>query len=247
MSLPYYYFHRPTAAPYTPPAPGSSFADAVLALSPTRYYRLGEPSGTTAVDETGTQNASYENTPTLGVSGITTDGDTGITLASASTQYVTATDHADYDVGTNDWSLMLGLYYPSAWPTLNEFLVIRDGFNTGAWGFYVVGGTNGLYRAYMSGSDYNLTTGATGGYGAWRFLGLSVDRSGNATLYIDGSSVATANVSGQVATDLQRTAPLYIGRYSGAGNYLNGSVDEVAFWNGYLMTGSDWSTLQGAR
>jgi hypothetical protein len=240
--LPRYYYDDNAARIV---AGGSAFAAAVLALSPTRYYRLGEPSGTNAVDATGTQDATYTNTPTLGVAGITTDGDTGITLASGSSQYVTATDHADYDVGTNDWSVMFGLYV-SSWPAGNMGIINRDGYGGGAWGITIVGGSNGYYRVVMNGLDYLLDVGASAGSGAWRFIGISVDRSASATLYLAGTSADTVDVSAAVATDLQRTAPLYIGR-NAAGIYLDGSLDEVAFWNGYLVQASEWATLEAAR
>jgi hypothetical protein len=42
----------------------------VLADSPAAYWRLGESSGTTAVDQVGVYNGTYINSPTLGVDGI---------------------------------------------------------------------------------------------------------------------------------------------------------------------------------
>lgn len=43
-----------------------AYSDAVNALSPLAYWRLGETSGTVAVDETGLHDGTYFNTPTLG-------------------------------------------------------------------------------------------------------------------------------------------------------------------------------------
>jgi hypothetical protein len=235
-----YYHHAAASA-------SSTFAAATLALSPTRYYRVGESSGTNAVDAAGVQDATYVNSPTLGVAGITTDGDTGITLTAASSQYVTAADHADYDIGTSDWSLMMGVRWPSAWPVAQEYLVTRNGFGAGGWGFYASETGNGNYRVIMNGSDYGIAGGAGAGFGAYRFLGLSVDRSALATLYVDGSSVGTVDVSAAVAVDLQRTADLYIGRLGTGANYLGASADEFGFWKSRLISGAEWAALQAAR
>lgn len=236
----YYYEHK-TAAQVA----ASAFETAVLALTPTRYWRLGESSGVTATDETGTQDGTYANTPTLGVSGITTDGDTAVTFASASSQAVSTSHSADYNYGTGDFSVMFGVNVTS-WPTATSFVMAHDGFGAGAWGVYLVASNNGLYRLLMNGVDYALNAGAAGGSGAWRFIGISADRDANAVLYLDGSAAATATISGASGTDLSRTASFYIARQTSS-NYLNGSLDEVALWKGSLLTSGDWSTLQAAR
>ena len=43
----------------------TTFRDTILAIQPTHYWRLGEGSGTIAVDEIGTSNGAYQNFPTL--------------------------------------------------------------------------------------------------------------------------------------------------------------------------------------
>lgn len=57
-----------------------TYAEEVLADSPLVYWRLGEASGTTAVDETGDHDATYENSPTLGAGGLITGADTAVNL-----------------------------------------------------------------------------------------------------------------------------------------------------------------------
>jgi len=62
-------------------AASSDFATSILANSPYAYYRLGESSGTSAVDSSGnSHNGSYVNSPTLSVAGDGAGGDTGVTL-----------------------------------------------------------------------------------------------------------------------------------------------------------------------
>jgi len=64
------------------PAFGSAYSDAVLADMPVRYYRLGDSSGTTAVDSSGnSQDGTYTGGVTLGASGaIQGDADTAATF-----------------------------------------------------------------------------------------------------------------------------------------------------------------------
>lgn len=53
----------------------------VNALNPIAYYRLGEASGTTMVDEVGAHNGTYQISPTLGATGcLIGDSDTAVTF-----------------------------------------------------------------------------------------------------------------------------------------------------------------------
>ncbi|MEE9212615.1 MAG: LamG-like jellyroll fold domain-containing protein [Phycisphaeraceae bacterium] len=62
-----------------------AYRDEVMADNPIRYWRLGEPSGITAVDETGNGNGQYKNNPTLGAAGLLTlDPDTAVQFGSFS-------------------------------------------------------------------------------------------------------------------------------------------------------------------
>lgn len=67
----------------------STYATTILAGAPDRYYRLGEASGTTAADSSGTaDNGTYRNTPTLGRPGaIKCDASTAVGFDGA-TEYV---------------------------------------------------------------------------------------------------------------------------------------------------------------
>ena len=57
---------------------GATYADAVAQDAPIAWYRMGEPSGTNAADEIGSNDGTYVNTPTLDVTGaLTGDSDDG--------------------------------------------------------------------------------------------------------------------------------------------------------------------------
>jgi len=66
----------PIAAPnpyFRPVIVHDSYYDIVLKDAPTSYWRLGESSGPTAVDEMGVANHTYINSPTYGVAGLVSD------------------------------------------------------------------------------------------------------------------------------------------------------------------------------
>ncbi len=66
----------------------SDYPATVLADDPIAYWRLGEPSGTTASDEMGAADGTYVNSPTLGVTGLVAGDDTAATFVVASAQKV---------------------------------------------------------------------------------------------------------------------------------------------------------------
>jgi hypothetical protein len=88
-----------------------SYASTVLADSPIAYWRLGEPSGTTATSQTGVHNGTYVNTPTLAVAGAIGQGDadTAVTFAAASSQRVLATTLGTLGagLGSSSWEFWI--------------------------------------------------------------------------------------------------------------------------------------------
>lgn len=82
---------------YTSGVTAPTLADLVNATSPYNYWRLGESSGTTAEDETGTHDATYVGTPTLGATGVAGGGgNTAVTL-NGSSQRLTVADLTTFE------------------------------------------------------------------------------------------------------------------------------------------------------
>lgn len=70
-----------------------SYASTILGDSPLRYWRLGDPSGTTMVDETGNQDGTYHNTPTLGEPSLLPSGEgNSARFTAASSEYADVID-----------------------------------------------------------------------------------------------------------------------------------------------------------
>src|SRR5438105_4551295 len=78
----------------------TNYRDEVLADLPSAYWRLGEATGTAAADASGNGlSGTYQNAPTLGVSGaLTGDSDTAVTL-NGTTHYISVADNDLLDPG----------------------------------------------------------------------------------------------------------------------------------------------------
>lgn len=247
----YYYAGGSYNAVSQPSGAVTSFVDVVSSLSPTAWWRLGESAGaSTAIDEQSVQNGTYTNSPTLEVSGYAA-GDTAASFASASSQYVTILDSASWDIGTSDWSAHAAIK-TSAWPAnaVLETIVTRgNGGGAGDWRVFANGYVANRISLQFDNTIFNFDHSTTLSDSAWHALGLSCDRSANAVLYVDGSAAATASISSKVAVDMTGSRKMGIAATTDPSvtQYFDGSIDEVIFWNGTLLTATDWAELHGAR
>jgi hypothetical protein len=230
---------------------GISFAQAVDALSPTAYWRLGEDSGSAAVDEQGVQNGVYQASPTLDVSGYTGDGDGGVTFASASSQYVSVADNAAWDNSTSDMSVMFA-FNISSWPGSETAIVSRGtGFSPDNW-FVSFQSTTNRVSIRFGGTYLHFDTGVTLAGNGWHLCGISIDRdsSTGAKCYIDGVWVANQDPTGESATDFTNADSMSFACRDPDGTptaFLDGSLDEVGWWNGTALSAQNWADLHAAK
>ena len=169
-----------------------AYRDVVMADSPIAYWRLGEPSGTAAEDETGTYDGIYANGPTLGVAGlITGDANTAVTFGGG--QYV--------NLGGGP-SVSSAAFSAEIWLKFNDTSTVSQVF----WEFYEVAGSLpgwGL-GLNMLGSATNKLGYWSDGNAAWReSTGTITDSNrhyvvvtqqsgtGNRIFYIDGVEAGT--------------------------------------------------------
>jgi len=210
-----------------------------VSTAPTGYWRLGELSGTSAVDVMGTQNGQYIGSPTLGVDGATADGDKAVTLNGTS-QYVSMADNVAWDVGTSDFSMSL-IATITAWPdgtTGHGFLIGRgNAYGAGDYGILLDWGETGRIFLVLAGTAYNFNHGLTLlGTGPHHIL-ITVDRDAVATLYIDGvARGGTQNVSAQSAVNIASSRTFQVGSTHEPWAYLTGTVDEAIFWKGTALS-----------
>lgn len=212
----------------------SVYSDAVLALSPLAYWRMGEASGTLDNAEgTATYDAFTTNAPTYGVTGLLTgDPDTALSFAAGSSQYA-QTNGALPAIGPN-FSLAAWINVTSLSADRmvlsqqsNAFLRV---YSTGQLEFHWVdAGAVGRNLATV-GSD--ITTGQT-----YFIVGLYDGT--RAKLYINGS---TAAQSVELTSGGVPSAIWHIARHATAILSFDGAIDEVAIFDS-VLSDADISNL----
>jgi len=212
-----------------------SYKDTVLAHSPIMYWRLGESTGTTIVDEIGNQNGTFIGTPTFGVNGaIVNDGDTAISTSLENYGNVGLIPEIDFDV---PFSIDLwvkhtdtgGLAYISNFAASQGFQLGQDASDYIECYMFNSFGTIGMYiHTTVSINDGN-----------WHHLVFTYDGSQDTTgvdVYVDGASIAfTDSVNNLTGTWTTGNAYL-LGRHGAgfAGYELIGALDEVAIYSRVL-------------
>lgn len=210
--------------------PAGTYADAVAANNPVAYYRLGEPSGTTAADSSGNGlNGTYLGTPVLGVPG----------------SMLAETDSAIRSVDTN---LGDGVTVADAAALRPAQLTVEAWVNpdTAGYGNVLTKSTNfgdgyGLFRDFSTGRmRFFVNTYSFGGIAEtavptnqWSHVVGTYD--GTAVrIYVNGVLAATTVYSTPIIHSLQ---PLNIGRYASGNSPWHGMLDEVAVY-GTALTGA---------
>jgi hypothetical protein len=197
------------------------YRQAVLATNPVGYWRLGEASGTVAVDQMGANNGTYVGAPTLGVAGLLTgDADTAV-LLDGSTQYISTPGPV---IVGGDWTLL-------AWVRMTDLTLISGLFGAESGGVYLeIAATTGTFA--VSASNVSTATRSIGGLaaGVTAFMGATyVASSGLLTYYLAGVEDSHLIFT---PTWTAGAKQISIGDYGNAGIYrLNGTPDEPAIWN----------------
>lgn len=215
----------------------SSYKDVVLASSPAAFWRLGEPVGSTgAVDSASSpDNGTYTNAPQLGVSGVLSgDPDRAVSFGG---------DGAFVDVGDASKLKPASAFTLEAWvKTTASAGVIVDKPNGTSTVSYSLSIAAGKAKAAidLSGShSYSLSSSASVNDGNWHFLAATFGSS-LLKLYVDGVLAGTSSTT--TGSLSYTTASLQIGRFSAAGgNYLAGSVDEVALFPAVVSVGDHYA------
>ena len=219
----------------TPPA---NYEEEVLADNPLGYWRLGESSGTTASDETGNYDGSYENTPTLGEDGVPglTPIDTSVLFDSGSSEHVDMTNTTSLEFLHNEaFSLEAWIKTTSA---LDQRIVgrqLQSGNRTGYILGQVASDSGKLYFQLRESSNYiDVRVDSTAFQdGAWHHVVVTYDGGGAAsgvTFYVDGSVAATTTNTDTLTTVPTAAIIFCIGARNGAAPHFDGHIDEVAVY-----------------
>ena len=237
---------------YVTPIPGldADYRNTVLGLCPLGYWRLGEPSGTNAVDETLRNDGTYTNTPTLGVTGaLTGDTDTAVTFAQATSEYVTMGDVLDI---TYDTAFSLSIWGKTTYSATTQALTGKMDHATPYRGYELRQETTGALSLFIRYSETTndriliRTTATTFNDGNWHHVVATYTGSGTAagvSIYIDGVDQALTTVTDNLGTNSLATAVSFnVGARNGGGEYFDGSLDEAAMF-GSALTAKDVAAM----
>ncbi len=217
---------------------GGTYVQAVLADSPLAYYRLGEASGSTMVDQTNNHPGTYVGSPTFGQTGaLPGDTDKSIALSGSGSAYgqVAAWTTAPAPPASieawirhngTDWTIdttIAGSVNPGT--RALRLMAFGNGVNTIELGIYTEQGN----------AHWNwVPAGNTG----WHHVVGVINAAGNsATLYFDGAQVATGSVS-YAGGSVSQPFRIGTGSDSGAAGTESwpGGIDEVAVYGSALAT-----------
>lgn len=203
-----------------------TYAAEVLADSPAWYLRLGEASGSTAVDSSGNSRpGTVAGTMTMGVAGaLAGDSDTAYTF-DGSTAKITVPDTAGDD--------STGRTY-EAWikTTANTRTIMCRDISGSSKAFRLDVASNKVrYLHFDSAGSAQYLSGATSvNDGAWHHVVVTVTNAtsnATATIYVDGASDGSITFASSDTVDTGADFTIGVARTS---QWWSGSMDEVAYY-----------------
>lgn len=235
------------------------YSTAILNNSPFSYYRLNESSGTSAVDlGSAGITGTYVHSPTLGVPGAlqSNTSATGVAFNRTASQYMQLTN-----LGNEGTTMKLGFtieFWLKDTDTTNYQVIMGTANNATQTDFVndlnYSGNTN-MLRLYFRGDDGNrletqflsTTSGNTNIFdNNWHLITETYDPTistlaNKIKFYVDGTLQTTTPLGTGNPTSGNFEFPLTVGALNdrgSIGNYLNGSLDEVAIYNTALPQGT---------
>jgi RHS repeat-associated protein len=223
---------------------GAGYRSAVLASNPVGYWRLGETSGTTAADSSGAARAgTFTGGYTQGVtSALLTDTANKAATFNGTTGYVNGGDLSAGESTT---------FSVEAWvktSTTVASYVVGEGSTTSGNPF------NGLHVDVSGHAQFTVRDNAAAAVAvtgakvinnnAWHHL-VGVRNGNLLSLYVDGDPDGTA--TGTLGTITLNTSSVGALKRTGVLYYLNGSVDEAAYYRSALSAGRVMNHLRAGN
>ena len=212
---------------------GPSYSATVLAHSPVAYWRLGETSGSTAVDLVAARNGNYLGGTILGVpGGVISDGDTAVRFDGLDDR-VSVPDNDIFSLtrtgqlSVEFWARPAtdaGTHVIISKGTANnyEWAIDRDG-----WGYHAI-----VYNAQGGIARIGQWTPGNWAKDTWQHVVVTLQDNVAMRIYVDGVEVASGTTWTSSSTN--GTSPLEIGRRADAQFPYAGDVDEVAIYDRVL-------------
>ena len=207
-----------------PPTSLLSYREQVLAASPAAYWRLGETSGTSAADETGTNPGTYNNVQLNQPGALSTDPNPSASFSGAQS-YVRVPDSPSLDmtsaVTVELWAKRRTISAATRCWSASRGTGSRSSRTTPSGSRPRTGTSPTSGTAPIRGSADAAVTDTN-----WHYVVATYNGS-RARIYLDGV------LKQDVATTLQmaaNTLPLNIGRANANNYFFNGWLDEVAVY-----------------
>lgn len=198
------------------------YRELVMSHEPIAYWRLGEPSGTNAADETGTHDALYTNTPTQGVPGVMQDGSGNFAVDVVSPEHVLGQDWPTMDFDSGPFTVEAWFNADAITGTTSIIIQKRTGAGTG-WEMGVINtdiffsgnGSTGTIRSTAPSVDTDYHVVATSDETTER-------------LYVNGVEV-DSDTAMSITANTEVVSIAY--DVASSGFALDGTVDEVALYD----------------
>lgn len=206
------------------------YYSAVKTLNPQAYWRFGETSGTTAVDQQGLLNGTYSASATLGLAGsLSHDTDSAVRCTTSVSCFSTADHAAFHNTGSQSIALWLK---PSVVTQSSNARVFTKYDGTNITYFVAYDGTSGRMRYMVDTVARRVTALSTTlitDTSAWYFIAGTFDGT-TARIYINGAPQGTDTGSGGVKQNSTGFAAMANVGTAGA----RGTLDDVAIWDRVL-------------
>jgi Ca2+-binding RTX toxin-like protein len=232
---------------------GVAAADSPIdALNPVGHWRLGDSSGTVAVDAAGDNDGIYANGVTLGQDGLTADN---TAVHFDGTNDFVEIPHSD-DFLLDNGTLQLSFNADDVSDTQGLFSKDSSGTDTGGHFSVYLSGSTLTVRLQSTSGDYYLSSSGIQA-DQWYDVAVSFGSDGM-KLFVDGSEVDTDGYTGGLGTTsggIGNYEPIAIGALTGGTDDMTnvgwsdafaGSIDEVALFDSQLSPEQVQSMHNGA-
>jgi large repetitive protein len=206
-------------------APTSNYRQDVLASAPSAYWRLGETSGATAADETGTNPGTYSNV-SLNQPSALACGDNASASFDGTQSYVRAPASPSLDMTTavtvEFWAKRRTI------SSTYQVVVGKPGNGQSKFENYGLWQTpSNRYTAYFgNGTTYVAVSTPVITDTNWHYI-VATNNGPTVRMYLDGVLKEGTSTTLQLTANTQ---PLNIGRANSNNNFFNGWLDEVAIY-----------------
>lgn len=186
--------------------------------------------GTTMVDEVGSNDGTYGSGASKTASGKINDG------WSLTSSEISIPNSSTWDFGTGDFTFAFWIKTTTA--SFSYVFARGLGGGTGNPGYGINIGSDGKFQAIISDDTRFFGSKTTSAWndGNWHLVIVEFDRDANMVVYVDNTSEASDNISARSGS-VSSSKNLYVGSYNNGDAFnITADFDEISMWNRLLTT-----------